>query len=82
MGMEMSLFAACPLPHALAGPNTSGRQPRCRIIVKSALRVRPDVSGHAEAPYYRAWDKKRHLHAHTGTGLNKGAYLALRNGRS
>jgi len=45
----------------LKTPHKSGHQPTSRIIVKSTLRVRADLWGHADAPYLlRAWSKKRH----------------------
>ncbi len=41
----MSFFVSCPIMNALADPDKSGHLPPCRIIVKSALLVCPDLRG-------------------------------------
>jgi hypothetical protein len=49
MGMEVS-FLPCPLRNAPAGPDKSGHRPPCGILVKSALRVCPDLRGTLRPP--------------------------------
>jgi hypothetical protein len=43
MSMGMSFFVSCPIRNALADPDKSGHRPPCYTIVKSALRVCPDL---------------------------------------
>jgi hypothetical protein len=43
--MEMSFFVSCPIMNAPADPDKSGHPQPCRIIVKSALLVCPDLRG-------------------------------------
>ena len=57
----MSFFVSCPISNAQVDPHKSGHQPTCRIIVKSALRVCPDLWGHAEAPCSRACVAKKDI---------------------
>jgi hypothetical protein len=58
--MEMSFFVSCPLRNAQAGPNKSGHQSPCRIIVKSALRVCPDLRGTLR-PLVRGHETKKDI---------------------
>ncbi len=46
----MSFFVSCPIMNAPADPDKSGHLPPCRIIVKSALRVCPDLRGTLRPP--------------------------------
>jgi hypothetical protein len=48
--MEMSFFISCPLRNAPAGPDKSGHRPPWYTIVKSALRVCPDLWGTLRPP--------------------------------
>jgi hypothetical protein len=41
----MSFFISFPISNALPGPDKSGHQAPCGIIVKSALHVCPDLRG-------------------------------------
>jgi len=43
--MEMSFFVSCPISNAQADPDKSGHRPPYCIIVKSSLRVCPDLRG-------------------------------------
>ena len=46
----MSFFVSCPISNAQADPDKSGHRPPCCIIVKSALRVCPDLRGTLRPP--------------------------------
>jgi hypothetical protein len=46
----MSFFVSCPISNAQAGPDKSEHRPPCCIIVKSALRVCPDLRGTLRSP--------------------------------
>jgi len=50
LSMGMSFFVSCPISNAQADPDKSGHQPPCCIIVKSALRVCPDLRGTLRPP--------------------------------
>jgi len=41
----MSFFISCPISNAVPGPDKSGHQPPCCMIVKPALHVCPDLRG-------------------------------------
>jgi hypothetical protein len=58
MGMEVSFFSSCPLRNAPAGPDKSGHRSPCSIIVKSALRVCPDLRGTLKPPVMGHDEKK------------------------
>ena len=50
LSMGMSFFASCPKSNAPADPDKSGHLPPWHTIVKSALRVCPDLRGTLRLP--------------------------------
>jgi len=48
--MEVSFFVSCPIRNAPAGPDKWGHRPPWYTIVKSALRVCPDLRGTLRPP--------------------------------
>jgi len=46
----MSFFISCPIRNTVPGPDKSGHQAPCCIIVKSALHVCPDLRGTLKHP--------------------------------
>ena len=60
LSMGMSFFVSCPISNAPAGPDKSGHRPPCCIIVKSALRVCPDLRGTLR-PYVKGHAAKKDI---------------------
>ena len=56
--MGVSFFPPCPIRKAQADPDKSGHPLPCRIIVRSALRVCPDLRGTLKPPV-RGHDRKK-----------------------
>jgi len=54
-------FVSCPIRKAVTGPDKSGHRPSCCIIIKSVLRVCPDLRGKL-IPLLKGMRQKRHIH--------------------
>jgi hypothetical protein len=78
MGMEVSFFASCPISNAPADPDKSGHPQPWYTIVKSALRVCPDLRGTLRLPVQGHAAKKD---TSMPICLTKANYLALSNGQ-
>ena len=78
MGMGVSFFVSCLIRNAPADPDKSGHRPSCRIIVKSALRVCPDLRGTLR-PYVKGHAAKKDTPMLMG--LTEGNYFVSSKGK-